>query len=48
MFIQRIFNMSPFEHARRLNDAIIVDEEVYQDLLDSCTPITWAEAVEQL
>ena len=46
--IQRIFHMSPFEHARRLNDAIIVNEEVYQDLLDSCTPITWEEAVEQL
>lgn len=46
--MQKVFNISPLEHAMMLNNAIIVDEKQYQDILDSCTPITWEEAVEKI
>lgn len=37
--MQKTFNMSPLEHAMLLKNAIILDEDSYQELLDSFTQI---------
>jgi len=46
--IQKVFKINPMQHAMLLNNAIFVNEKEYQALLDSCTPITWEEAVKRI